>query len=102
MAKGLINEVISEKENWIKELAKANEELVSATVNYKMVQAELWLDTDFEEVLDKKRPTVDEKKAYVSLHSLGHRKQRELAQYNREHILKMIDLCDDKMMVCDE
>lgn len=97
-----INELISEKEKWINDLKEANHELCIATSHYKQIQAKLWLDTDFEDVLCKSRPTVDEKKSYVTLHSLEHRNQRDLAQYNKEYILKMIELCDDKMMVCDE
>ena len=95
-------DVIDEKTKWIKDLEKCNKELFIATSQYKEVQAKLWLDTDFEEELGKKRPTVDEKKAYVTLHSLEHRDQRDLCRYNKEYILKMIDLCDDKLMVCDE
>ena len=96
------SKIIDEKEKWINELKSVNQELFIATSEYKEVQSKLWLNTDFEEVLGKKRPTVDEKKAYVTLHSLEHRDQRDLARYNKEYILKMIELCDDKFMVCDE
>lgn len=91
--------VIGEKEVLIDELGKANKELVTATITYKEVQSGLWLNTDFESELGKKRPTVDEKKAYVSYHSLEHRKQREIAEYNKELILAKIKLCDDKLGV---
>ena len=91
--------VIDDKEVLIGELDKANKELVTATINYKELQSELWLNTNFEEELGKKRPTVDEKKAYVSYHSLDERKQREMAEYNKELILAKIKLCDDKLGV---
>lgn len=97
-----VSEVFNEKEKWINELKSVNQELFIATSQYKEIQAKLWLNTDFESELGKKRVTVDEKKAYVTLHSLEHRDQRDLARYNKEYILKMIELCDDKFMVCDE
>lgn len=95
-------DIIEEKEKWIKELKKCNSELLNATSDYKGFQARLWLETDFEEVLNKKRPTVDEKKAYVTSKTLPHRDLRDIALYNKEYVLKMIDLCDDKLGVCDE
>ena len=57
----------------IQHLKAINEELVDAQLDYsvkkllyKEKEAKLLLETDFEEVLGKKRPTVDEKKAYIT------------------------------------
>ena len=57
----------------IQHLKAINEELVDAQLDYaakkllyKEREADLLLHTDFEEVLGKKRPTVDEKKAYIT------------------------------------
>lgn len=90
-------EVIKQKEAVIDELNEVNKELLQAIINYKQIKARLWLDTDFEEVLDKKRPTVDEKKAYVTAHSLVHFEQREKVKYQKEILLKQLDLCDSKL-----
>ena len=58
----------------IQHLKSINEQLVDAQLDYsvkkllyKEKEAELLLNTDFEEVLGKKRPTVDEKKSWLLL-----------------------------------
>ena len=58
----------------IQHLKSINEPLVDAQLDYsvkkllyKEKEAELLLNTDFEEVLGKKRPTVDEKKSWLLL-----------------------------------
>ena len=69
----------------IQHLKSINEQLVDAQLDYaakkllyKEREADLLLNTDFEEVLGKKRPTVDEKKAWLLLemkeakHELNH------------------------------
>ena len=61
----------------IEELQQASEDIIELTLDYsakklllKEKEAKLMLETDFEEVLGKKRPTVDEKKSYITLHTL--------------------------------
>ena len=69
----------------IQHLKSINEQLVDAQLDYsvkkllyKEKEAKLLLETDFEEVLGKKRPTVDEKKSWLLLqmkeakHELNH------------------------------
>ena len=69
----------------IQHLKAINEQLVDAQLDYaakkllyKEKEAELLLNTDFEETLGKKRPTVDEKKSLLLLqmkeakHELNH------------------------------
>lgn len=69
----------------IQHLKAINEQLVEAQLDYaakkllyKEKEAELLLNTDFEETLGKKRPTVDEKKSWLLLqmkeakHELNH------------------------------
>lgn len=58
----------------IADLKTINERLAEAQLDYsakklllKEKEAEFLLETDFEEVLGKKRPTVDDKKAYIFL-----------------------------------
>ena len=61
----------------IEELQQASEDIINLTLDYsakklllKEKEAKLMLETDFEEVLSKKRPTVDEKKSYITLNTL--------------------------------
>lgn len=89
--------VIKEKESLIKDLEESNKELVKAIINYRLTQSKFWLETDFEEKIGKKRPTVDEKKAYVNAHTLKHKELFENAKNNREIILFKIKLCEDKL-----
>ena len=69
----------------IQHLKAINEQLVEAQLDYaakkllyKEKEADLLLNTDFEETLGKKRPTVDEKKSWLLLqmkeakHELNH------------------------------
>ena len=69
----------------IQHLKSINEQLVDAQLDYaakkllyKEKEADLLLNTDFEEALGKKRPTVDEKKAWLLVqmkeakHELNH------------------------------
>ena len=58
----------------IQHLKAINEQLVDAQLDYaakkllyKKKEAKLLLETDFEETLGKKRPTVDEKKSWLVL-----------------------------------
>ena len=58
----------------IQHLKAINEQLVEAQLDYaakkllyKEKEADLLLNTDFEETLGKKRPTVDEKKSWLLL-----------------------------------
>lgn len=92
-------DVINEKVALINDLADLNSQLLKATINYKVQQSKLWLETDFEEELGKKRPTVDEKKAYITKHSLLLREQRDTLINDKEVLLKKIEICDDKLGV---
>lgn len=92
-------DVIKEKEALIKDLVDLNSQLLVATLNYKMQQSELWLETDFETILNKSRPTVDEKKAYITKHSIVLREQKDTLANAKEVLLKKIELCDDKLGV---
>jgi chromosome segregation ATPase len=58
----------------IEELQNLNDSIVDTELEYsakklhlKQMEAELLLNTNFEEELGKKRPTVDDKKAYILL-----------------------------------
>ena len=77
----------------IQHLKAINEELVDAQLDYaarkllyKEREADILLNTDFEEALGKKRPTVDEKKAYIT---------RELS--DAKHKLNHAEVLVDKL-----
>ena len=75
----------------IQHLKAINEELVDAQLDYaakkllyKEKEADLLLNTDFEEVLGKKRPTVDEKKSWLLL-------QMKEAKHEVNHAEALVD-----------
>jgi len=90
--------IIDEKEEIIKEIDKVTKEYIKKNVEYKKAKNSAWLDTDFKDVLNSNRPTVDEKKAYVSSQTIDLREERDELWYQREHLLRKLDLCDDKYM----
>lgn len=54
-------------------------------IEYKKAEAELMLNTDFETVLNKKRPTVAEKEAYVFLQLEELKKEYDDCYYELEN-----------------
>lgn len=83
-------------------LRKAYKEYVSAYKNYKEKQNRLWLETDWEDAIGKGRPTVDEKKAYVSQNCLNEKIIKEDAYYNIQYIKYSIDVCDKKLEILNK
>ncbi len=94
--------VIEEKEQLINQLSEIRAELLSATIDYRKVQNGLWLNTDFAEAIGRSRPTVDEKKAYISEHSLTQKLVKEELYNKVQYLLLKIELCNDKLRCCDE
>jgi hypothetical protein len=75
----------------IQHLKAINEQLVDAQLDYaakkllyKEKEADLLLNTDFEETLGKKRPTVDEKKSWLLL-------QMKEAKHELNHAEALVD-----------
>ena len=97
-----VKEIIDHKEFLINLYKDKVDELAKATEDYKRVQAKLWIDTNFAEVLDKSRPTVDEKKAYVTLQSLEERVIKDNLANETKYIEMLIDLTDDKLVYHNE
>ena len=88
----------------IQHLKAINEELTEAQLDYfakkllyKEKEARLLLETDFEEALGKKRPTVDEKKAYLltqlneDKHELNHEEILE-EKLKREYEIEKLNI----------
>ena len=75
----------------IEELQQASEDIIELTLDYsakklllKEKEAKLMLETDFETELGKKRPTVDEKKAYITLQTLKDKEALDKASAEME------------------
>ena len=66
-------------------------------IEYKKAEAKLMLETDFETVLNKKRPTVGEKEAYIFLELEELKKEYddcyyELENAKRDYEIKKMEL----------
>ena len=77
----------------IQHLKSINEQLVDAQLDYsvkkllyKEKEAKLLLETDFEEVLGKSRPTVGDKEAYILLETEGLKHEVDEAYYELEAV----------------
>ena len=91
-------EILDKKKDKIKEWEKATYELLDATIKYKKKQNELWLYTDFAEELGKGRPTVDEKKAYISNKTIDLKEKKDSA-YNKVKLIELeLELLDDELV----
>lgn len=95
-------EILEEKEKIINKIDDLNKELLTATIEYKEVKNNLWLNTDWSEAIGKAKPTVDEKKAYISQQSLAHKELKEIAYLKVQYLKMLLDLLDDKLEFCDE
>lgn len=79
---------MNEIEKLIEQLEEKQNEFVKKNIDYKENKATLMLTTDFAEVLNKSRPTVDDKKAYIDLQTLQDKKIIDLLD-NEIKILKL-------------
>lgn len=77
----------------IDELHNLNESIIDLSLDYsakkleyKEKEAKILLETDFEEVLGKKRPTVAEKEAYVLLELKDSKATVDKAYYKMEAV----------------
>ena len=93
---------LTELDEYVEEIHSAYKDYVDKVRVYKSKQSNLWLDTDFKEVLGTGRPTVDEKKAYVNKHLEVERTARDEAYYEIEYLKYKIDICNQKLKVCNE
>lgn len=85
------------------DLYKLNQTIVETSIDYsvkkidlKKTEAKLLLETDFETELGKKRPTVDEKKAYLLLQTVDQKEELEAIEMNldalkREYSIKKLE-----------
>lgn len=89
--------ILKKKENVIEQIATTRDEYLKANREYKKEKCKLMLETDFETILNKSRPTVDEKNAYVDLNTL-HLKEEKDKKYNEIKYLEMkLELINDNI-----
>ena len=77
----------------VEELHNLNDSIVDLSLNYsvkkldlKKKEADLLLNTNFEEVLGKSRPTVGDKEAYILLETEGLKHEVDEAYYELEAV----------------
>lgn len=80
-------------------LRKAYKEYIMAYKYYKEKQNNLWLNTDWEDVIGKARPTVDEKKAYISQNTMNEKLIKEDCYYNIQYLKYKIDVEQKKLEI---
>lgn len=86
----------------LKDLETAYPKYVEANIKYIQKKSELWLDTDFNKELNSKRPTVDEKKAYVNMNVLDEKMARDELYYQIEFLQYDIRALEKILEVRDE
>ncbi len=91
------NKIMVELESNISLLEQAYKEYLKEYKAYKEIQNSLWLNTDWEEAIGKSRPTVDEKKAFISQKSLNQKMFKDNAEFNIKIIKQRIELCKLKL-----
>lgn len=87
----------------IEDLYRINQEIISTSLDYsvnkidlKKTEADLMLNTNFEEVLGKNRPTVGDKEAYITLQTADLKKELEAVEskldgLKREYSIKKLE-----------
>lgn len=89
--------MIEQKRKLIEQLKEKKNEYTKLNIKYKEKKCKLMLETNFEEVLGKSRPTVGEKEAYIDLNTLTMREEKELLYNEIEYLRLQIELCNDEI-----
>lgn len=83
----------------IEDLYKINQEIVSTALEYsvrkmqlKKKEAELLLNTNFEEVLGKSRPTVGDKEAYITIQTEELKHKVDEAEMNLDGLKRLFSI----------
>ena len=92
-----LNQVIGEKKIKNAQLNFAINDYTSLKLQYLQKNNDLLLNTDFEEVLGKKRPTVGEKEAYIENKLFTLKSELTIAKENVASIKRDIDILNDEI-----
>ena len=90
-------QVIGEKRIKNAQLNFAINDYTSLKLQYSQKNNNLLLNTDFEEVLGKKRPTVAEKEAYIETQLVTLKSELTIAKENINSIKRDIDILNDEL-----
>ena len=94
-----MNKIIEKKTNLIKELNDFRNKYIKADVKYRRKKCRIMLECNFEELLNKSRPTVAEKEAYVELKTLNLKEKRDLIKNSIRNLENEIEICNDILMI---
>ena len=90
-------QIISEKRVKNTQLNFAINDYTSLKLQYSQKSNDLLLNTNFEEVLVKKRPTVGEKEAYIENKLFTLKSELTIAKENINSIKRDIDILNDEI-----
>ena len=96
-----LDNVLGEKKIKNAQLNFAINDYPSLKLQYLQKNNNLLLNTDFEEVLGKTRPTVGEKEAYIETQLFTLKSELEIAKENVASIKRDIDLLNDELKAYD-
>ena len=89
--------LFEEKEQLIDLIADTRNKFLNSDIKYKETKCRLLLETDFATILNKSRPTVDDKKAYVDLNTLDLKKEKESLAIKIKTLELKLDLLNNKI-----
>lgn len=94
-----MNSIIERKTKLIEEYNQMKKKFIKADIRYRRKKCRMMLECNFEKILEKSRPTVAEKEAYIELKTLNLKQTKDLI-YNDLKLLEFeIGLCDNELEV---
>lgn len=93
----LLNELLDEKDNIVKELEKARKDYAEKKIAYEENKNDLLLNTDFSE---KKLTNQEMRKAYVDNECKTLKKEKELAGVSVKNYEMQLDSLTQKIELC--
>ena len=94
-----MQKIIEHKNKLIKELNNTRNKFIKADIKYRRKKCRIMLECDFEKTLNKSRPTVAEKEAYIEFKTLNLKEKKELLNNKIKLLENEITICNDKLMI---
>lgn len=94
-----MNSIIKRKKELIEQYNQTKKKFIKADIRYRRKKCRMMLECNFEEILEKSRPTVAEKEAYIELKTLNLKQTKELIYNDLKLIEFEIGLCDNELEV---
>lgn len=92
-----LNKAINTKQDLTEKYRLAVEEELKANLLYEHSYDDMMLNTDFEEVLDKSRPTADDKKAYIKTELCDLYDNKKYTSEKVSMLRKQIEVVDNRI-----